>query len=128
MISDQEKDPRINKKTRGEIMIKKTFYIGLNDKNTMAQEIATDNAIKIVKQVLYSHGFNYITLTRANGVYVMNSTGESSDENTIVITICESIRNHLKHRKNARAVIDELKILLNQESIGYEIQYTIANF
>jgi hypothetical protein len=109
-------------------MIKKTFYIGLNDKNTLKQEIASDEAVKIIKQVLYAHDFNYMTLSRANGVYVMNDSGESSDENTIVVTICESIRNHLKHRKNARAVIDDLKVLLNQESIGYEINYAIANF
>lgn len=109
-------------------MIKKTFYIGLNDKNTLKQEIAIDEAIKIIKQVLYAHDFNYITLSRANGVYVMNSNGESSDENTIIITICESLRNHIKHKKNARAVIDELKILLNQESIGYEVNFTIAKF
>lgn len=109
-------------------MIKKVFYVGLNDKNTLKQEIASDEAVKIIKQVLYHHGFNYMTLSRANGVYVMNSNGESSDENTIVITICESIRAHMKHRKQARAVIDELKILLNQESIGYEIGYAIANF
>lgn len=109
-------------------MIKKTFYVGLNDKNTLKQEITSDEAIKIIKQVLYAHNFNYMTLSRANGVYVMNNTGESSDENTIIITICESIRAHIKNRKNARAVIDDLKILLNQESIGYEIQYTIANF
>lgn len=109
-------------------MIKKTFYIGLNDKNTLKQEITSDEAVKIIKQVLYAHNFNYITLSRANGVYVMNNTGESSDENTIIITICESMMNHIKHRKNARAVIDDLKTLLNQESIGYEIGYTIANF
>lgn len=109
-------------------MIKKTFYIGLNDKNTLKQEITSDEAVKIIKQVLYAHDFNYITLSRANGVYVMNNTGESSDENTIIITICESVMNHIKHRKNARAVIDDLKILLNQESIGYEIGYTIASF
>ena len=109
-------------------MIKKTFYIGLNDKNTLKQEIISDEAIKIIKQVLYAHNFNYITLSRANGVYVMNNTGESSDENTIIITICESMMNHIKHRKNARAVIDDLKVLLNQESIGYEINFTIASF
>lgn len=109
-------------------MIKKTFYIGLNDKNTLKQEITSNEAVKIIKQVLYAHNFNYITLSRANGVYVMNNTGESSDENTIIITICESMMNHIKHRKNARAVIDDLKILLNQESIGYEIGYTIASF
>ena len=109
-------------------MIKKTFYIGLNDKNTLKQEISRDEAVKIIKQVLYHNDFNYMTITDSQGVYVMNSTGESSDENTIIITICESIRAHIKHRKNARAVIDELKVLLNQESIGYEIQYTIANF
>ena len=109
-------------------MIKKTFYIGLNDKNTLKQEIARDEAVKIIKQVLYHNDFNYLTITDSQGVYVMRASGESSDENTIVITICESIRAHIKHRKNARAVIDELKILLNQESIGYEIQFTIANF
>lgn len=109
-------------------MIKKTFYIGLNDKNTLKQEIANDEVVKIIKQVLYAHDFNYITLSRANGVYVMNNTGESSDENTIIITICESLKNHISHRKNTRAVIDDLKILLNQESIGYEVNFTIAQF
>ena len=109
-------------------MIKKTFYIGLNDKNTLKQEISSDEAVKIIKQVLYAHNFNYMTINRAQGVYVMNNTGESSDENTIIITICESLRNHIKHKKNARAVIDELKILLNQESIGYEMNFTIAKF
>ena len=109
-------------------MIKKTFYIGLNDKNTLKQEIATDEAIKIIKQVLYHRGFNYITLTRANGIYVMDHNGESTDENTIVITICEKLRDHMKHRKNARAVIQDLQLLLNQESIGYTIEFTIANF
>lgn len=109
-------------------MIKKIFYIGLNDKNTLKQEIARDEAVKIIKQVLYHNNFNYMTITDSQGVYVMRSTGESSDENTIIITICESFRDHLKHRKNARAVIDELKVLLNQESIGYEIQFSIANF
>lgn len=109
-------------------MIKKTFYIGLNDKNTLKQEISRDEAVKIIKQVLYKHNFNYMTITDSQGVYVMNKTGESSDENTIIITICESVKNHFAHKREARAVIRELMILLNQESIGYEVNFTIARF
>lgn len=109
-------------------MIKKTFYIGLNDKNTLKQEIKTAQAIKIIKQVLYAHDFNYCTLSSAQGVYVMESNGASTQEKTIKVEIYESIRAHIKHRKNARAVIEDLKLLLNQESIGYAIGYTITNF
>lgn len=108
-------------------MIKKTFFIGLNDKNTLKQEISTAQAIKKIKQVLFFNGFQYCTIANCQGVYVMNSTGESTQENTIQVIIIESLLNHFKHKKQVKNLINDLKQVLNQESILLLTQYTKSN-
>lgn len=108
-------------------MIKKTFFVGLNDKNTLKQEISTAQAIKKIKQVLFYNDYQYFTIANCQGVYVMNSNGESTQENTIEIIIVESFLNHLKHKKQIKNLINDLKQVLNQESILLLTQYTKSN-
>lgn len=109
-------------------MIKKSFYIGLNDKDTLKQEEKTAQAIKKIKQVLFYHGFNYLTITAAQGVYVMESGGAQVEEKTIKVDIIESILNTWKNRKAARACVEDLKKVLNQESILVEYSFIKATF
>ena len=110
------------------IQIKTSFLIGLNDKNTLKQEIKTQEAIKAIKQVLFKHGFNYMSITRQAGVYVMEESKAQVQEKSIKVEVIESIKSTLKHKKARRAVVEDLKQVLNQESIGLIFQFINARF
>lgn len=109
-------------------MIQKTLLIGLNDKNTLKQEIKTSQAIKKIKQVLFYHGFNYITLNKSQGCYIMQETQDQIQETSIQVVIIEDFKSTLKHIKSINRAIEDLKQVLNQESIGLCYSFIKASF
>lgn len=92
-----------SKKTRKNYRL----FIGLNDQNTLYQEISTQEARGIIARVCGD-----CTLSEAAGVYTMQSNGLQVSEKTIV---CD-----LFGRTWAEVVgiCEALKIALNQESIA----------
>ena len=97
-------------------MTKTLFTIGLNDKNTERQEIATAAAKNIIADLLLNK-FNIFAFTmfECSGVYKMESTGNIVFENSIRVEIATD-----EELTTADAIIEALKVKLNQESIMME--------
>ena len=122
-------------------MYKYQLTIGLNDKNTEKQEIKTADAKSIISNVLIN---NYdifaFTMIDCYGVYKMNSTGAiiqeasirieiASDDDLNAIYPAENIQNANGDKLTVlNAMINELKYILNQESIMIETSESEINF
>ena len=97
-------------------MIKVTYYIGMNDKDTYGKEMSDTEIINSFDELFENYTFQY-----ANGVYTMQETKEKVKEQTFIITIfiddCTeaTLRQHVQHNCSV------LKDKLNQESILVEI-------
>lgn len=97
-------------------MIKTLLTIGLNDKNTERQEIETGAAKNIIADVLLNkYNIFAFTMFECSGVYKMESTGNIIFENSIRVEIATD-----DELTAADAIINELKTVLNQESIMME--------
>lgn len=83
------------------------LFIGLNDKNTLTQEISTQEARGIIARVCGD-----CTLSEAAGVYTMQSNGVQVSENTIVCDLFGRTWSEVV------GICEALKIALNQESIA----------
>lgn len=83
------------------------LFIGLNDKNTLNQEISTQEARGIIARVCGD-----CTLSEAAGVYTMQSNGVQVSENTIV---CDMFG---RTWSEVVGICEALKIALNRESIA----------
>lgn len=98
------------------MMNKTIFTIGLNDKNTETQIIKTENAKMIIAETLLNEfGIFAFTMIECSGVYKMESTGNIVFENSIRVEIASD-----EELTEAEAIIESLKIKLNQESIMME--------
>ena len=89
--------------------IRYTLYIGLNDKDTYAQEISTEEARKIVDEICCEHVGGF-TVFRAEGGW----TDESSvmtRENTLVYMFSGA------EEAQITAIMDEVLTALNQSVI-----------
>ena len=94
-------------------MIKKfTLYLGLNDKDSKQQEIATVEAYKIVSNLI-SSDFNGGTIFEAKGIY-KHADGQIVTETTLRIELLftEAVK--------VKALCETLKKLFNQESIAVQ--------
>lgn len=93
-------------------MIKYTLYVGLNDKDTKTQKINTLEAFKIVNNILlqYTDG---ATIFEASGIYRHND-GSFTIEKTLRIELLFTDDESIKK------ICDQLKIILNQESIAIQ--------
>ena len=68
-------------------MIKKfTLYVGLNDKETKTQKIATLEAYKIIENLLLGLNIEGATIFEAKGLY-KHESGEYTIENTLRIEL-----------------------------------------
>lgn len=101
-------------------MNKITLYCGLNDKDTKMQEINTIDAYKIaVKTVLkYCSG---ATILEADGIYT-HENGDVVIEKTLKIELIDI------DTISVNAIISELKILFNQESILKQQEIITSEF
>ena len=90
-------------------MQKYTLYLGLNDKDTKKQEIATIEAYKITTNLLTSYT-DGATIFEANGIYKHND-GNITIEKTLKIYLL------FVEKTTVLKIIDELKRIFNQEAI-----------
>lgn len=95
-------------------MKKTSFYIGLNDRESKVQEIATQNAKQLIENVFFELT-DGATIYSARGIYKHNN-GEKVQENTIIAE-CFDI-----DEKDIYAICEYLKKTLNQETIAVNIQ------
>ena len=88
--------------------------IGLNDKVTKKQEIATLEAYKIVVDILLNNGIGGATLSDGKGIY-KHENGDIVIENTIIVDL-----SFIDDISIIYTCIELLKVALNQESIMLE--------
>lgn len=96
-------------------MIKVTYYIGMNDKDTLKQELT-----KIDFILEFDNLFRDYTLNEVQGKFT-NRCGEATFEQTLIVTTfvevhtVEALKQHVQHNCAI------LKERLNEESILVEI-------
>lgn len=95
---------------------KYTFFIGLADKDAKVQIIDTMSARAIVERVFVKNGCDGATITGGHGIYRHESTFEVISEYTLIVQLFDFSSNGI----DVRGICDELKTLLNQESIAVE--------
>lgn len=100
-------------------MKKHILYIGLNDKDSKQQEISTLDAYKIVFNAVKKY-YDGATITESRGFYTHES-GAVTFENSLVCSIL------FADDDKTRLLAEDLKILLNQETIALEIQDINSN-
>lgn len=95
-------------------MIKYNLYVGLNDKDTKTQKIATIEAYKIATNILlqYTQG---ATIYETSGIY-KHHNGEVVIETTLKIELL------FIDIKTVKAIANELKTVFNQEEVILQTQ------
>ena len=90
-------------------MEKFILYLGLNDKDTKVQKIATLEAYKIAMNILqnYTEG---ATVYEANGLY-------KHDDGTFVIEKTLRIELMFVDQRTVEKIVKDLKKVFNQESV-----------
>lgn len=90
-------------------MVKFTLLVGLNDKDSKIQKIGTLEAYKIINNIIlqYTDG---ATIYEASGIY-------KHDDGTVVVEKSLRIELLFIDRAVVNEIIEQLKIILNQESI-----------
>ena len=91
-------------------MIKTTFYIGLNDKDTKHQEISTIDAFKIISNVFNTLTEGATIKGNCKGIY------KHDDGTQIIEETIEAFSFDLTQEQTAN-IVKVLKNVLNQESI-----------
>ena len=95
-----------------------TFYVGLNDKDAKVQLIDSITASRIVERVFSRHEVDGATTSFARGIYKHDDSTVVAEE-TILIQVFE-----FGEPIDVAAICEDLKKLLNQESIAVEKQET----
>lgn len=98
--------------------VKVTFYVGLNDKDAKVQLIDSITASRIVERVFSRHEVDGATTSFARGIY-KHGDGTVVTEETILVQVFE-----FGEPIDVAAICEDLKKLLNQESIAVEKQET----
>jgi hypothetical protein len=93
-------------------MIKETFYIGLNDKDTKTQVIDSDSALTFVQDAAVKY-FDGATISKAIGVYT-HGNGKKITEPTFKVEVMGNDDSVISMN-----FIASIKTLLNQESVIY---------
>lgn len=99
-------------------MEKYTLYVGLNDKDSKVQEIQTLEAYKVIQKILYNNNVEGATIFEAVGIY-------KHEDKTFVTENTLRIELMFIDKQTVKAIVDSIKILLNQESVA--VQYEIVN-
>lgn len=86
------------------------LIIGLNDKDTKKQEISTEEAEKVIENVLFQYTDGYTLQLDTKGLY-KHENGETVKEASIIILL------YYTDNETINKIIKELKQQLNQESI-----------
>lgn len=96
-------------------MIKVTYYVGMNDKDTLKQEFAKSDFITEFDKI-----FRDYTVFESQGRFT-NRLGETTFERSLIVTTFIDDCTDLILNQAIRYNCDTLKDKLNQESIFVEI-------
>lgn len=102
-------------------MIKTTFYIGLNDKDSKQQEISTIDAFKIVSNVFNTLTEGATIKGNCKGIY------KHDDGTQIIEETIEAFSFGLNEDQTEK-IVNVLKQVLNQESILVIVENVNSRF
>ena len=105
---------KANKRKAKAMTTKYSFYIGLNDKDSKVQIVETLTAANIINRVFIENNVDGATITSGKGIY-KHDNGEIVVEETLIVQVYE-----FNSVVNVQKICNELKNLLNQESIAVE--------
>lgn len=111
---------KLNEKANIDGTTKYTMYVGLNDKDTYAQIIPTDEAKSIIDEICIKYVSGY-TIQDANGAWA-DETGQFTHENTIVCYFSDT------DLETIYKIADEIIEELNQNSVLIEKNQVITDF
>jgi hypothetical protein len=97
--------------------VKYNLLIGLNDKDLLKQVIETEQAKTIIINTLNNYGISALTIYNVNGVFT-NEEGITTIEKSLKVEIINDTIDY----KTMLNIVEVLKVALNQESIGLEVQ------
>lgn len=97
------------------------FSIGLYDKDTKIQEIATEEAIRVVSAVCLECGAYGLSLTQGLGIYT-HENGARVFEPSLFVEIFGI------SQEQADSMVEGFKASLNQESVMVEARESVVNF
>lgn len=100
-------------------MIKVTYYVGTNDKDSCEKELSDRDFRKVFDKL-----FENYTLQYANGVYTMQETKEKVEEQAFIITTFvdeDDIKTTNKLKIRILNNVETMKGEFNQESILVEV-------
>lgn len=100
-------------------MEKWTLYLGLNDKDTKIQKIATVEAYKVAMNIL-SQFVEGATIFEANGMYT-HENGTLTIEKTLRIELL------FTDEETVKKIVTMLKTVFNQESIAVQKEVINSN-
>lgn len=100
-------------------MEKWTLYLGLNDKDTKVQKIATVEAYKVAMNIL-SQFVEGATIFEANGMYT-HKNGTMTIEKTLRIELL------FTDEETVKKIVAMLKTVFNQESIAVQKEVINSN-
>lgn len=100
-------------------MEKWTLYLGLNDKDTKVQKIATVEAYKVAMNIL-SQFVEGATIFEANGMYT-HENGTITIEKTLRIELL------FTDEETVKKIVAILKTVFNQESIAVQKEVVNSN-
>lgn len=98
--------------------VKVTFFVGLNDKDTHVQAFDALAAQRIVSNVFLKHKVDGATITLGTGIYT-HADKTVVTEQTIIVQVFE-----FGEPIAVAEICNDLKAMLNQESIAVEKQET----
>ena len=95
-------------------MLKHVLFVGMNDKDTKVQEIAKEDAVQMILQIVIDHGFMCTIYTEGiYGVY-KHEDGSIVAEQSFRIDIAGPKRSAIL------PMIHEIRIRMNQECVMWE--------
>lgn len=95
-----------------------TLYLGLNDKYTKQQRIATVEAYKIIENIIKKN-FDGATIYEARGIY-------KHDDGVVVIETCLRIEILFASQDEIKTLATQLKQIFNQESIAIQSESIVS--
>lgn len=103
-------------------MKKLTLSVGLNDRHTHKQELATETALQVIKDSIINSGFDGATIIPGAVGIFKHADGAVVIENSVQVVFYGADVPAVK------ALASRLRAALNQESVAYEEQEIYSEF
>lgn len=103
-------------------IMKHSFYIGLNDKDTLLQKIGLDSAVKMLIRMVNRNGYPGATLFKDAIGFFTHKDGRTTIEPSLKLEIL------FGELEKSKQLLNDIKKELNQESVYFEMAEVYGQF